>query len=72
MHKLPSLIDIALASARRAKKSDRFKPITPPLNDGFEISLGAVDRRLIDRNKYELINLLNSRTESLMIKNVLV
>lgn len=69
--KLSSLTRIALDSAGRASRSDRFKPLTAVINDGFEINLGKVDYKLVEKHKHELVNILTINSEGLTIKNAL-
>ena len=68
---LSDLTQIALNSARLARRSDRFEPLTAVMNDGFEINLGKVDYRLVEKNKRELVNILTIKSEGLTIKNAL-
>ena len=69
--KLTDLTQIALNSSRMARRSDRFKPLTAVMNDGFEINLGKVDYRLVEKNRNELVNILTHKSEGLTIKNAL-
>ena len=71
-NKLSSLTKIALDSSGRARRSDRYEPLTAVINDGFEINLGKVDRKLVEKHKNELLNILTYNSEGLTIKNALI
>lgn len=70
--KLSSLTKLALNSSGRARRSDRYEHLTAVINDGFEINLGKVDRKLVEKHKNELLNILTYESEGLTIKNALI
>ena len=70
--KLTSLTQIALDSTQMSKRSDRYTPLTPVMNDGFELNLGKADYHLVMKNKYDLQNLLTIKSGGMTFKNILV
>ena len=58
-------------ASHEADYGNRYAPLTKPRNDGFEICLGDVDKKLVTNTESALINEVHHRCNQITVKNIL-